>query len=88
MILLLIHISYHYAASVKIATPENGGAVDGSGRVYGTQLLHVADNSIQPLTSDGNPSLSAYLIGSKIAQDSLNIYQHEKRIKFKFCSKC
>jgi hypothetical protein len=83
VILLLIHISYHYAASVKIATPENGGAVDGSGRVYGTQLLHVADNSIQPLTS-----LSAYLIGSKIAQDSLNIYQHEKRIKFKFCSKC
>jgi choline dehydrogenase len=80
--------SYHYASSVKMATLANGGAADGMGRVYGTQRLHVVDNSLQPLCADGNPSLEAYLIGAKISADILALDATEKPIKFKVSNKC
>lgn len=60
---------FHYGCSVKMATQAQGGAVDGSGRVYGARNLIVADNCLQPVLGDNNTQANAYLIGFKIAQD-------------------
>lgn len=56
----------------RMAPLDQGGVVDGIGRVYGTQNLFVADDSIVPVAMDGTPMASAYLIAANIARMLLN----------------
>jgi choline dehydrogenase len=79
-----VSTSFHYAGSVKMASKANGGAVDGMGQVYGATHLHVASNSIQPITNDGNPQANSYMIGWKISEDIMDLDKCEKPAKFKF----
>jgi choline dehydrogenase len=65
--------SYHYGSSVSMGLPEKGGCTDGSGRVYGTRRLHVADNSLMPVPSDGNTQIPAYIMGYKISEDIIEL---------------
>lgn len=66
-----IQTSYHYSESVRMATKENGGAVDSTGHVYGAKNLVVADNTIQPIINNGNTQFHSYLLAWKIGQDLL-----------------
>lgn len=58
----------HFQSHCRMAPQDQGGVVDGNGRVYGVQNLYVADDSIVPLCMDGSPMASAYLIGANVAQ--------------------
>lgn len=58
----------HFQSHCLMAPLVDGGVVDSFGKVYGTQNLFVADNSISPLIMDGAPMASAYLIGTNVAQ--------------------
>lgn len=73
-----VDTSFHYSASVTMGLPENGGGADGSGRVYGTSGLHVADDSLQPTSNDGNTHVAAYLIGYKVSEDIIKLDAHRK----------
>lgn len=79
-------VSYHYSSSNRMATQAQGGAVDSSGRVYGTKNLIVADDSAQPSINNGNTQSNAYLIGWKISQDLINERplkkSHKKKCKY------
>lgn len=52
----------------RMAPLDQGGVVDGEGRVYGVENLFVADDSIVPVPMDGTPMASAYLIAANIAR--------------------
>jgi choline dehydrogenase-like flavoprotein len=52
----------------RMAPLDQGGVVDGCGRVYGVENLFVADDSIVPVPMDGTPMASAYLIAANIAR--------------------
>lgn len=56
-------IQTHHISS----TAKMGEVVDGSGRVYGTQHLYIADNCIAPYINNGNTQSTAFLIGYTIA---------------------
>lgn len=51
-----------------MAPLSKGGVVDRRGHVHGVKDLVVADDSIIPITVDGNTSAPAYLIGLTIAR--------------------
>lgn len=81
-----VNTSYHYAKINPMALPEKGGAVDGIGRVYGANRLHIMDNSIQYIGEDGNPQANSYLIGWKISKDIINL-DHNEPIPRPICNK-
>ncbi len=58
----------HFQCHCRMAPQNQGGVVDGMGRVYGVQNLYVADNSIVPIAMDGSPMATAYLVGAQIAR--------------------
>lgn len=64
--------SRHYTSHCKMAPYEEGGAIDGDMRVYGTTNCFVIDNSICPEIPDMNttgPALMIGLRGSEIIKD-------------------
>lgn len=77
-ILSTVDTSFHYAASVTMGLPENGGGADGSGKVYGVDHLYVADDTLQPTPNDGNTHVNAYLIGYKVSEDLIKADAHRK----------
>ncbi len=58
----------HWQSHCRMAPLDQGGVVDGNGRVYGVQNLIVADNSINPVGTDGSPMASGYMVAANIAQ--------------------
>lgn len=70
--------SFHYGSGVTMGLPEKGGGADGSGRVYGAKKLHVIDNSLQPVPSDGNTQVAAYIIAYKCSNDIIRADKHLK----------
>lgn len=58
----------HFQSHCLMAPLTQGGVVDSYGRVYGTQNLIIADNSINPKVMDGSPMATAYLIAANIAR--------------------
>lgn len=54
---------HHFVSHCKMAPLGAGGVVDGNMRVYGTQNVFVADNSICPVIPDINTTGPAMMIG-------------------------
>ncbi len=69
---------HNYTTHCKMAPFEEGGVVDGRGRVYGVKNLVVADCSIAPTTTDGACQAMGYMIGVNIA---LQILEEEGECK-------
>lgn len=61
-----------FQSHCRMAPLEQGGVVDGAGRVHGVENLLVVDNSIVPIPMDGATMASAYLIAENIARLILN----------------
>lgn len=57
-----------FQSHCRMAPLDQGGVVDGFGRVYGVRNLFVADDSIVPQSMDGTTMASAYLIATNIAK--------------------
>ena len=51
-----------------MATRKNGGVVNGNTRVYGTNNVYIADNSICPLIPNTSVTASAMMIGLKSSE--------------------
>jgi choline dehydrogenase len=65
---------HHFARHNLMAPLKAGGVVDGDTRVYGTQNVFVADDSICPVIPDINTAAAAMMIGlhtSKILKHAL-----------------
>lgn len=60
--------SQSWQSHCRMAPLNQGGVVDGTGRVYGVENLFVADNSINPVPMDGTPMASGYMIATNIAR--------------------
>ncbi len=63
--------TYHDQCALKMGCENAEGSVDGYGRVHGVGKLTVADASIIPYHTDGNPLAAAYMIGYTIAKHLL-----------------
>ena len=59
---------HHFVSHCKMAPLEAGGVVDGNTRVYGTQNVFVADNSICPVIPDINTTGPAMMIGLRSSE--------------------
>ena len=59
---------HHYTSHCKMATRKNGGVVNGNTRVYGTNNVYIADNSICPLIPNTSVTASAMMIGLKSSE--------------------
>lgn len=57
-----------YQSHCRMAPLDQGGVVNSFGKVYGVDNLFVADDSIIPVSMDGTPMASAYLIAANIAR--------------------
>lgn len=57
----------HFQGHCRMAPLNQGGVVDSTGHVYGVQNLIVADDSVVPVTMDGSPMATAYLVAEKIS---------------------
>jgi choline dehydrogenase len=68
-------VSYcHPAGSCKLgAATDPEAVVDTHGAVYGVSGLYVADASIMPSITRGNPNLPTAMIGARIAADLLGL---------------
>ncbi|MFI4962894.1 MAG: GMC family oxidoreductase [Legionellales bacterium] len=62
-----IDTDMHFQGHCKMAPLNQGGVVNSTGHVYGTNNLIVADDSIAPVAMDGAPMASAYMIAANIA---------------------
>jgi choline dehydrogenase len=60
--------AYNFASHCKMAPLNDGGVVDGYTRVYGTNNLFVADNSICPVIPDMNTAAAAMMIGLRSSE--------------------
>jgi choline dehydrogenase len=64
----------HPAGTCKMGPADDPGAVvDASGAVHGVTGLHVADASIMPAITRGNPNLPIAMIGARIAASLLDL---------------
>lgn len=61
-----------FQSHCRMAPLKQGGVVDSTGKVYGTQNLYVADDSIVPFVMDGTPMSTAYLIAANVADLIIN----------------
>jgi choline dehydrogenase len=61
--------SAHASCTCRMGTPEEGGVVDGWGRVHGTTGLSVVDMSISPSVPRANTNLTAIMIGEQLAAE-------------------
>lgn len=59
---------HHFTSHCKMAALNAGGVVDGNTRVYGTQNVYVADNSICPVIPDINTAGPAMMIGLRCSE--------------------
>lgn len=53
--------NYHWTSTCRVSRSAATGVVDAVGRVHGTQGLRIADVTILPRITDGNPCIAAYL---------------------------
>jgi choline dehydrogenase len=60
--------TYHFCGSCRMATRDNGGVVDQSGRVYGVLGLRVADASVIPTVPASNTMWTTVMFGERIGR--------------------
>lgn len=60
--------AHHWSSTARMGTSINTGVCDKEGKVFGMENLRLADNSILPLTSDGNMAGPGFVIGETIAK--------------------
>ncbi|KAL8854089.1 MAG: hypothetical protein Q9198_010936 [Flavoplaca austrocitrina] len=58
--------TYHFSGTCRMATRENGGVVDQSGRVYDVQCLRVADASVIPTVPASNTMWTTAMFAERI----------------------
>lgn len=63
--------THHYQCFNAMGPKENGGVVDVWGRVHGTQNLRIIDDSIPPITTDGNTGGTAMMLAHRISRHLL-----------------
>jgi choline dehydrogenase len=63
--------NHHWTSSCRMGTSIEKGVVNSTGKVYGTKNLYVVDDSIYPVSNDGNTSMPAYLVGRIIGHKLL-----------------
>lgn len=59
--------SAHASCTCPMGAPEDGGVVDGRGRVHGTTGLFVIDMSIAPVVPRANTNLTAIMVGEHLS---------------------
>ena len=59
--------NWHPVGTCAMMPRDNGGVVDEKLIVHGMANLRVADASIFPITTSGNPLTSVYAVGEKAA---------------------
>jgi choline dehydrogenase len=69
---------HHFVSHCKMAPLNAGGVVDGDTRVYGTQNVFVADNSICPVIPDINTAAAAMMIGLRTSHILKSVLKNEK----------
>jgi choline dehydrogenase len=75
-ILTQMSSTYHFCGSCRMATLENGGVVDQSGRVHGLQGLRVADASVIPTVPASNTMWTTMMFAERIGcsvRDGLDV---------------
>jgi choline dehydrogenase len=60
--------TYHFCGSCRMASRDNGGVVDQSGRVYGVLGLRVADASVIPTVPASNTMWTTVMFGERIGR--------------------
>ncbi|EME42994.1 hypothetical protein DOTSEDRAFT_63303 [Dothistroma septosporum NZE10] len=60
--------TYHFASSCRMATREQGGVVDQSGRVHGLRKLRVADASVIPTVPAANTMWTTMMFADRIGR--------------------
>ena len=70
---------HHFARHNLMAPPGDGGVVDGDTRVYGTQNVFVADDSICPVIPDINTAAAAMMIGLHTSKILKRVLRNEKQ---------
>lgn len=60
--------AYHFTSHCKMAPLDAGGVVDGETRVYGTQNVFVADNSICPVIPNIDTAAAAMMIALRSSE--------------------
>lgn len=58
----------HIVGTAQLGTNISNGAVDSNLKVFGLTNVFVGDNSIQPISVDGNTCLAAYYIALKLSE--------------------
>ena len=58
----------HIVGTARMGTNISNGVVEGDLNVFGLENVKVADNSIQPLSTDGNTCYPAYIIALVLCQ--------------------
>lgn len=66
-------VDFHALGSASMAATIADGVVDGNLNVFGVSNLMVADNSVLPVTSEGNTQYPAYVIGLQAARIILGL---------------
>lgn len=59
---------HHFTSHCKMAPLNAGGVVDGNTRVYGTENVFVADDSICPVIPDINTAAAAMMVGLRTSE--------------------
>ncbi len=62
------HFSDHLCSTCQMAPTAATGVVDGNLKVFGTDHLYIADDSIQPIITKGSTAYPAYFIGLQLAK--------------------
>ena len=60
--------TYHFCGSCRMASPDKGGVVDQSGRVYGVQGLRIVDASILPTVPASNTMWTTMTFAERIGR--------------------
>jgi choline dehydrogenase len=60
--------TFHFCSTCRMASRENGGVVDQSGRVYGLQGLRVADASVIPTVPAANTMWTTMMFAERIGR--------------------
>jgi choline dehydrogenase-like flavoprotein len=61
------HDGHHQIGTIRMATGPEAGVVDGDCRVFGAPNLYVAGSAVFPSSSQANPTLTAILLGARLA---------------------
>jgi choline dehydrogenase-like flavoprotein len=62
------HDGHHQIGTVRMGASPEQGVVDRDCRVFGAPNLYVASSAVFPSSSQANPTLTAILLGARLAE--------------------